>query len=183
MSRPDPDRSLVQLPTTTLSSLRRALAAEGDPEQAAELLRNVGMDAAGELFDLFQRRAGGGGGDVDALSSGEFWRRLDDFFRELGWGGLRHERLHDGVFALTSGDWFEANEATGGHPCCQFTVGVLAELFRRVAERDVAVLEVGCRGAGSGECRFLVGSPDALEAVYAEIADGGEYEQAVARLG
>ena len=45
--------------------------------------------------------------------------------------------------------------------------------------KPVAVLEVECRSAGQDRCRFLVGSPDVMDAVYEEMGRGTDYEAAV----
>ena len=171
---------MVQLPASTLALLQRALAAQaGGPASAAEGLRRAGMDAAPAIQAQLRLRAP----DLESLASDRFWARLGDLLREMGWGSFRHERLHPGVLSLASSDWFESRDARSEAPCCQFTVGVLAELFRRTADGEVAVMEVGCRGTGASECRFLIGSPAALESVYEQMADGSHYREAVASLG
>jgi hypothetical protein len=59
---------------------------------------------------------------------------------------------------------------------------VLANLLGQVADADVAVLEVECRSRGDAHCRFLYGSPDALDAVYSRVAAGEEPGYAIAQL-
>jgi hypothetical protein len=56
---------------------------------------------------------------------------------------------------------------------------MFADLFGRLAGAPVAVLEVECRSAGQERCRFLVGSPDVMDAVYEEMGNGTDYETAV----
>jgi hypothetical protein len=65
---------------------------------------------------------------------------------------------------------------------------VLAELLRRATGTEdgaeIAVLEAECRGRGDARCRFLFGSPAALEAVYAALREGdATADDALARLG
>jgi hypothetical protein len=65
-------------------------------------------------------------------------------------------------------------------PACHITTGLFADLFGRVAGSAVAVLEVECRSAGHPRCRFLVGSPEVMDAVYEEMVRGVPYGDAVA---
>lgn len=178
-------QDLVRVPVETLAAVQRVLSAELSGEDAANHLRQIGVETGGALHDLLAERSGRaeGAAGVEEIASDAFWRGLHDFFRDLGWGGVRHERLHPGVIALSSGDWFESGSADASHPSCHFTVGALGEIFRRLSSYDVAVLEVRCRAAGASECRFLVGSPDALEAVFDRMAGGSHYREAVAALG
>jgi predicted hydrocarbon binding protein len=55
---------------------------------------------------------------------------------------------------------------------------LLAGLLGRVANAPLSVLEVECRSAGHGRCRFLVGSVDVMQYVYEAMARGVSYEHA-----
>jgi hypothetical protein len=56
---------------------------------------------------------------------------------------------------------------------------MFADLFGRLAGAPVAVLEVECRSAGQDRCRFLIGSPEVMDAVFEEMGRGTDYEAAV----
>ncbi len=57
-----------------------------------------------------------------------------------------------------------------------------ADLLTRVAGRDLAVMEVECRSRRDGQCRFLLGSPDTLGAVYEGLREGRSYLEVLDRL-
>lgn len=97
-----------------------------------------------------------------------------------GWGLVEHEHVHPGVLAVSSGDWSESMASAG--QSCHFTTGMLAEVLRLIAAQDVAVLEVECRSTGSLSCRFLIGSPHALETVYSELQGGSAVPEALGAL-
>ncbi|HUE96861.1 MAG TPA: V4R domain-containing protein [Longimicrobiaceae bacterium] len=177
---------LVRVPAGTFVAVQRVLASELDPQDAADRVRRIGMETGRALYQLFRDRVaapGGSTGSVEDLESAAFWSRLEAFFHDLGWGGLEHERLHPGVISLWSTDWFESAAAGDlSQPSCQFTVGALGELFQEVTTLEVAVMEVRCRAAGAQECRFLIGSPEALGSVFERMSGGSHYREAVAGL-
>jgi predicted hydrocarbon binding protein len=172
----------LALPAAALAALRRTLAAELGAERAADVLRRAGHSAGDALF---QSLAGARGSeDLSAIGIDAFWRRLGQLFAARGWGNLSHLPLHPGVGAVESADWGEADPASEAkRPSCFFTTGVLANLLGHVAGGDVAVLEVECRSRGDHHCRFLFGSPDALNAVYDRVVEGEAADAAVAQLG
>lgn len=174
----------LRLPTLFLSALRRALAGGRSPVEAATLLRQVGYES-GEAFHaaLEDHLAREGGAAPDALPAEEFWSAFGRLWEEMGWGTLRHVQLHPGVGALDASDWAEAKGEEREHPGCHFTTGVLADLLSRVAGSEVAVMEVECRAAGDGRCRFLFGGVEALGEVYRGMTEGLPYAEAVERLG
>jgi len=175
---------LVRLPAPALVGVRRAVMENRDPVEAVELLRRIGLEAGEAYHALFQNWLVEEGAPADPaeLSAEEFWQRLSDFLDALGLGTVRYELLHSGVFAIASDDWVEADSSGPGHPGCQLTTGLLAELLRRVAGQDLAILEVECRGLGSDSCRFLAGSAAALEHVFGAMERGAAYQDAVASL-
>lgn len=175
---------LVSIPATALASLLGVSGSGSDPSEAAAYLRELGIECANALKERFLQHLATGptGGTAPDDDSSEFWAALSLFFEQLGWGRLEHEHLHPGVFSLSSGDWFEAEESRSQHPKCHFSTGVLAELLRTIAEADLAAMEVDCRAAGGSRCSFLLGGPVALEAVFADMASGREYGEAIAAL-
>jgi predicted hydrocarbon binding protein len=172
----------IRLPVASFGALRRAVTEAVGPDAAAGALQKAGY-AAGDA--VFQHLAGGvEGGDIAALPLTEFFRRLAQVFRQLGWGDLQHQALHDGVGALDTTDWFEAHTVThASRPSCFFTTGLLANLLGRTAGSEVAVLQAECMSRGDERCRFLFGSRAALSAVYGHLADGETVEASLAALG
>ncbi|OGU04192.1 MAG: hypothetical protein A2085_04700 [Gemmatimonadetes bacterium GWC2_71_10] len=79
---------------------------------------------------------------------------------------------------MDSSDWAEAQpEAQLQYPGCYFTSGLLADFVSRIAESPLAVMEVECRSRGDAHCRWLVGSPETLTALYQHMAQGADYQQ------
>jgi predicted hydrocarbon binding protein len=173
----------LALPVASLAALRRELAAAVGGDAAARALQSAG----GAAGDAFSRALVHGLGSspaaadpesaaremIAALDQATFWRRFGELFVSRGWGHLTMAQLHPGVGALDSTDWVEA-DAGASRPSCFFTTGLLANLLGRVADDDVAVLEVECRSRGDARCRFLFGSPVALEDVYRQMSAGQE---------
>lgn len=177
-----PGLEMLTLTRASLLSLRAALLRSGDA-QAAVALQEAGYAGGTALFEAFQAWLAGRTDiampdlDVDAFES-----RLSEFFRETGWGTVHIGSIDDIVATLDSPDWGECDMGTGmQHPSCHITTGMFADLFGRLAGAPVAVLEVECRSAGYERCRFLVGSPEIMDAVYDEMGHGMGYEEAVRR--
>jgi predicted hydrocarbon binding protein len=168
----------LALPIASLAALRNALIDVVGEDAAAVALRAAGYAAGDALFNALAS------GDIDASTATDrFWQRLAQIFQARGWGTLRHEDAHPGVGALNSLDWVEV-DALGSalRPSCFLTTGLLANLLGRMAGEEVAVLEVECRSRGDARCRFLFGSADALDAVYAHIASGDSASAALDAL-
>ncbi|HEX9562518.1 MAG TPA: V4R domain-containing protein [Gemmatimonadaceae bacterium] len=175
---------MLTLTRASLLSLRAALLRSGDA-QATVALQEAGYAGGTALFEAFQSwlaaRTDIAMPDLDVES---FESRLSEFFRETGWGTVHIGSIDDVVATLDSSDWGECDMGTGmQHPSCHLTTGMFADLFGRLADAPVAVLEVECRSAGHERCRFLVGSPDILDAVYDEMGHGLGYEEAVRLQG
>jgi bacteriochlorophyll 4-vinyl reductase len=172
---------LAAFPRGSLTALRRALIRDHGPE-AAGALQEAGY-AGGEtvytaLTNWLAERTDIGAAQLDVDA---FQHRASEFFSEFGWGTLSVGAIHDAAATLDASDWWEADgESNLDAPGCHLTTGLFADLFGRLAGTQVAVLEVECRAMGHEHCRFLVGSPEVLEYVYEEMADGASYQDAVA---
>jgi predicted hydrocarbon binding protein len=177
----------LALPVASLTALRRTLDAAVGPDDAARALQSAGVAAGDALYRILAQGPGPSNGDPIApaeWSEDTFWRRFTELFERRGWGRLSNRALHPGVGALDASDWVEVDlEAGARRPSCHFTSGMLANLLGRVSGEDVAVLEVECRSQGNERCRFLYGSPAALEVVYGAIRDGQDTEASLAALG
>jgi len=171
----------LALPAAAFTALRHTLIAELGAQRAAAVMRQAGHASGDALFHaLAQPR---GGVELAQLEASEFWKRLTQLFATRGWGSLQQTSPHEGIGSLASADWGEADPtAAARRPSCFFSTGLLANLLGQVADADVAVLEVECRSRGDHHCRFLFGSPDALDAVYSRVAAGEQPAYAVARL-
>jgi hypothetical protein len=88
--------------------------------------------------------------------------------------------VHEGLAALDSPNWVEAEPNTTSRPSCFFTTGLLANLLGRAAGSEIAVLEIECRSCGDEHCRFLFGAPETLEAVYSRLRSGESIESSLA---
>lgn len=175
-------RDMLTVTRASLLSLRAALLRSGDA-QAAVTLQEAGYAGGTTLFESFKtwlaERTHVG---VEELDVDAFQHRASEFFSENGWGTLTVGSLNDVVATLDSPDWGECDTSLGAQqPACHLTTGMFADLFGRLAGAPVAVLEVECRSAGQDRCRFLVGSPEVMDAVYEEMGSGTDYETAVAK--
>jgi predicted hydrocarbon binding protein len=167
----------LAIPVASLSALRQTLTTEAGADAAAAALRAAGH-AAGDAWSPQLNS-----GEADDISETTFWRRFNHLFTSRGWGTLSHAAVHPGVGALDAADWVEAQPDSGEpRPSCFFTTGLLANLLGNVAGSDVAVLEVECRSAGDARCRFLFGSAEALNALYARVSTGDAVDTALSEL-
>jgi predicted hydrocarbon binding protein len=169
----------IRIPAQSILSLRRSLVRAVGAEAAARALQDAGHSAGDVLYERLGRALEAD--QVGATPRATFWDRLAALFRELGWGTLEHQELHPGVGALVGRDWFEA-DAESRHPTCHFTTGVLANILGRVAEEDVAVLQVECPDGSPGCCRFLFGNGDVLQGVYGALRSGRDLDAALGAL-
>ncbi|NUQ11801.1 MAG: hypothetical protein HUU26_05645 [Gemmatimonadaceae bacterium] len=177
-------RDMVTVTRASLLSLRAALLRSSDP-QAAVTLQEAGYAGGSALYEAFRRwlaeRTETG---IEELDLSAFQRLASEYFAESGWGTLQVGTVADAVATLDSEDWSEADPAAGAqHPSCHLTTGMFADLFGRLAGAPVAVLEVECRSAGHARCRFLIGSPEVMDAVYEAMGNGVDYETAVKGTG
>jgi predicted hydrocarbon binding protein len=163
------------------STLRQALMQDLG-EQAAVRLQEAGHASGGELYDYFVRwlSATAGVNDPGALDAAGLSSVLSEFFSAVGWGTVAVERVGKSGLAIDAANWAEADPAAASpFPTCYFSAGLLGEFVGRLADRTVAVLEVECRSASHQRCRFLLGAPDLLEAVYQAISEGRDYASAL----
>ena len=177
------DTDLISVPVSTLHAMRDVLVRQKGAVEAAGLLRDIGLAAGDAFYELLRSSADPGAGvgrPLEDLTIDEFWSRLSGLFSDLGWGRLEHSQIADGVFSLTAYDWAEGDADRGA--TSYFTAGVLAAILHRVAGASLAVLEVG-EVQGDGASRFILGSPETLQAVFLHMQDGAGYEHAIATVG
>lgn len=164
----------IRLPAEALRTLRRSLVRQVGPETATRALQEAGHAAGDRLVEIITEH-----GDLADLPADAFWDRLDQELAAFGWGSIEHQTPHPGVGALVARDWFEVGESRA----CPFTTGVFARLLGHAAGGDVAVMQVPCESDEPGCVRFLFGSADVLEQVYAGLREGGGLEAGLAALG
>ena len=173
-------RDMLTVTRASLLFLRAAVLRSGDA-QAAVTLQEAGYAGGATLFESFKAwLAERTHIVVEELDVDSFQHLASEYFSEHGWGTLHVGAIADVVATLDSPDWGECDLNLGANqPSCHLTTGMFADLFGRLAGAPVAVLEVECRSAGQDRCRFLVGSPDVMDAVYEEMGRGTEYEAAI----
>lgn len=170
----------IVFPADSILATRRALQREVGPQVAGRALQEAGYSAGDALFARLTRAAGDD--ELAATPSAAFWDRLASLFREMGWGAMRHEDVHQGVGALIATDWFEI-EPGSGPARCPFTTGVLANLLGRLAGADVAVLQVPCDDDRADCARFLFGSQQVLDELYSGLRTGRDLATSLSTLG
>jgi hypothetical protein len=189
MTRPATKPPELVLPVASLRALRASLADEIGADSAAVVLRAAGY-AAGDAFlatmatVTASRGAEATGAEkLAGLDGNVFWRRISEFFAVRGWGHLHFHQPHEGVGALDSSDWVEADaEGSADRPSCHFTTGLLANILGGVAGRDVAVLEGECRSRGDERCVFLFGARETLNVVFDDLVAGSDLRRALLEL-
>jgi len=171
--------NLVCLGPTALPRLRESLERTlGD--QAAPLMQEAGYASGAEMFQSFRswlsaRADISDPGELDAsfLSS-----MVSDFFEEKGWGAVTIEQAGAAALAVDATQWAEAgSETTAVVPSCHLTTGILAAFMTELAGDVVAVMQVECLTCGDNRCRFLAGSPAALQQVFETMTQGRHYSE------
>lgn len=175
--------ALSAVPRASLRTLRASLVRDlGD--NFAGVLQEAGMAGGDAVFAAFRDWCGANGlGAPDSLAYSQFQQAAARFFADTGWGAVTMESLGDAAVAFDSADWGEADPAAAmPYPSCYYTVGMLADLFGRVADGEIGCLEVECRSAGAARCRFLLASPDVIAHVYHRLTEGVSYADALKEL-
>lgn len=159
----------IAVPVSVFGSLRAELAKEAGTLPTVHALHSAGYHAGTAAAPVLLKADKNGA----ALGQDAFWTELSDFFRQRGWGTIRHDPVHRAVGFLTSTDWAEANgEDPDPDASCFFSTGFLSGLLSALASGPVAVLEIGCRTRGEDHCRFAFGSEAAIHELYGRLLDG-----------
>lgn len=177
MTMPPLRYGVVGIGSKALHTSRRVLLRDAADLGPASL-QEIGLAAGEELYAQFTTWLPEYAGvadpaELDAAALGEV---LAAFFQMLGWGRLVLGHVGSIGLDLTADDWAEAEPAAGvTYPSCFFSAGLLADFLTRLAATPASTLEIECRSRGDARCRFLVGSPETMEAAYAAIAAGQDY--------
>lgn len=174
---------MVTFSRASLAALRTALLRDAGPGGVA-YLQEAGFAGGEALFASFERWLHEQHGvSLDTLDVEQFRSRAVEYFQACGWGGLEISTLGGAIVALDSADWAESDpRAALPHPGCYLTAGLLADFFARMAGAPLATMEVECRSMGHAHCRWLLGSAEALQTVYASMTEGTSYYDACERL-
>lgn len=175
------DGNAVALGRGALRALRESLLSDlGD--QGPQCLQEAGHAGGADLYACFQQwlAAQLGVNDPGSLDSAVFSSVMGDFFEALGWGRISIEQIGRGGLALDALQWAEADpEAQAPYPSCHLSAGILADFMGRLASRSISVMEVECRSSGQERCRFLLGNPEMIQAVYDAVSEGKDYRSAL----
>jgi len=165
--------SLVAISRESLTALRAALFRDLGGT-AATYLQDAGYSGAAQVFDAFEAwLKAQGAPTAGELTLEDFGKAVAEFFAASGWGTLEFSTGEDGVATIESPDWAESVAADGSEMSgCFFTTGVLSDFFGRVVDAPVSVMETTCRSMGHPTCKFLIGTPERLQAIYDGLAAG-----------
>jgi predicted hydrocarbon binding protein len=148
-------------------------------DQAVTILQEAGFAAGEGVFQAFCSWLPGqtGAARPDDLDAAQLNDVLSAFFQATGWGTVTVAPLGHAALVVDSSDWAEADPGSAEAPMCFFSSGMLAEFLGQLSGELVSVMEVECRSSNDARCRFLSASPDTLNAVYEQMAQGLGYEQ------
>jgi len=165
-----------------LRTLRASLTGDLGADVSATRMQEMGYAAGAEVYQSFRAwlPSHADVAEPARLSVEALPGVLSAFFGALGWGSVAVERVGGRGLTVTSADWAEAETGGGAAPACYFSTGLLASFFTALAEGSpLAAMEIECRGQGDPQCKFLLGSPATLGAVYDAISQGGDYRSAL----
>lgn len=175
------DQNIIGFGNQSLHSLRRSLSRDfGD--NAAVYLQEAGFAAGEQVYERFLSWLPVFTGvqdpkDLDMSTLGEV---VSAFFEALGWGPLTIDEVGRGALTITAPNWAEAEPgALAQQPSCYISAGLFADFMGRLSSVPVAVMEVECRTRADGHCRFIVGAPQTMQAVFDALAAGESYESAL----
>lgn len=165
---------IVSLPREVLHLL---LELPGEADMAT--LRAAGDAGGAALLDAFSRWSSDNGTeDLADLPVEDFRRRAAEFFQSCGWGDTSLSTRSDSVIEVTIGGCWEAQRHDASLPGCHLTTGLLHGFFAALAGYELGVMELQCAGLGSGgECRFVVGTPEMVDSIYADLSAGVSYDE------
>lgn len=170
MTATPPASSFVSLSPRVLHTLRDRVGAQA--------LQEAGYAAGEGTHQAFAAWLPGSAGvdDPKELAAPRLAEALTQFFSSCGWGAVEVNPVGEAAFAVDSSNWPEAQPGAGlQYPGCYFTAGLLADFMSRIADASLAAMEVECRSRGDARCRWLVGAPATLTALYQHMAQGADY--------
>lgn len=171
-----PPAGVVSMPREVLHLLLE-LPGEAD----METLRAAGDAGGSSLLDAFSRWSEDrGAGDLAGLPVEEFRRRAAEFFQWCGWGDMSISTTSDALIEVGIRDCWESQRHDAAQSGCHLTTGLLHGFFAALAGYELGVMELECAGLGSGgECRFVIGTPEMVDSIYAGLSAGASYDEIV----
>lgn len=150
-------------------------------EADMETLRAVGDAGGGALLDAFARwSADGQAVDLADLPVDAFQQRAAEFFDWCGLGAASVSTRSDSLIEVTLGECWETARQHAEQTGCHLTTGLLHGFFAALAGYELGVMELECAGLGSGgTCRFVIGTPEMVDSIYAGLSAGRSYEEIV----
>ncbi len=150
-------------------------------EADMETLRAVGDAGGGALLDAFARWSGDGQAvDLADLPVDFFRQHAADFFEWCGLGEASVCTRSDSLIEVTIGECWETARQHAEQRGCHLTTGLLHGFFAALAGYELGVMELECAGLGSGgTCRFVVGTPEMVDSIYAGLNSGESYDEIV----
>ena len=148
-------------------------------EADMETLRAVGDAGGGALLDAFADWSRDAGvDDLADLPVNDFRQLAALFFGQCGWGDAIVATRSDSVIEVSVRDCWETQRHDAAQAGCHLTTGLLHGFFAGLAGYEMGVMELECAGLGSGgECRFVIGTPEMVDSIYAELSAGASYEE------
>jgi predicted hydrocarbon binding protein len=105
--------------------------------------------------------------------------------RAAGWGNWRYDFSH-ARNGLVFVDLFDSAVVAAlgnvGTISCYLYSGLFAAAFSHLAHRDLACIELECAARGDSRCKFLVATPQRVDAAAGQRNAGERVEQIVERL-
>lgn len=150
-------------------------------EADMETLRAVGDAGGGALLDAFARWSGDGQPvDLADLPVDFFLQHSAEFFESCGLGEASVFTRSDSLIEVTLGDCWETARQHAEQTGCHLTTGLLHGFFAALAGYELGVMELECAGLGSGgTCRFVVGTPEMVDSIYAGLNSGASYDEII----
>lgn len=169
-----PPAGVVSMPREVLHLLVD-LPGEAD----METLRAAGDAGGSALLEAFaQWSMDGIAGDLAELPVEEFRQRAAEFFQSCGWGDVSVSNSSDALIEVSIDNCWESQRPHGDQTGCHLTTGLLHGFFAALAGYELGVMELECAGLGSGgACRFVIGTPEMVDSIYAGLSAGASYEE------
>lgn len=150
-------------------------------EADMETLRAAGDAGGGALLDAFSQWSHEGGmEDLPDLPLEDFRERTAEFLHWCGWGEVSIATNSDSWIEVSIHDCWESHRQHGNQTGCHLTTGLLHGFFAELAGYELGVMELECAGLGSGgACRFVIGTPEMVDSIYAGLSTGASYDEIV----
>jgi uncharacterized protein len=102
-----------------------------------------------------------------------------------GWGHWRYDFKH-AKSGLVFVDLYDSAVVAAlgkvGTLACYLYAGLFASAFSHLAHRDLACIELQCAARGDSHCKFLVATPQRVDAAAGQRNEGARVEQIIERL-